>query len=163
MNISPKAKIGVLTTAIFVSAIACFYISVAGLLSPFIGVSLAFLLIVLPLFISFYVYKGKLSYLFICVALLSGLCAVIYAVDLSATTNTAKDICSSLSRSYAFTVQTDHVQCSGAVETDGFTTNALSSDFTTFAFWPLFACALLGLGNLILAPIYVLWKKHSRM
>ena len=150
-------------TILFATAALCLASSLylyyfVGILSFYMAIALSALTILLPLVSGLYVYKGKAARFWLILAAVALLCAVIFAVDATATQSTFKAICDGMGPEYhavSYGIDGDYV-CSAGYEVDprAFSVNTVSSPTGAILFWPYMLVLLM---NVVHVP-YVLWR-----
>lgn len=139
-----------------VSSLYLYYF--VGILSFYILISLSVLTILLPLAGGLYIYKGKIARFWLALAAFALLCAVIFAVDATATQATFKAICDRMGPEYhavSYGIDGDYV-CSAGYEVDprAFYVTTVSSAIGAVLFWPYMLIVLI---NVLHVP-YLLWR-----
>lgn len=158
-----KAKLAILVGAILFFVAFFIYDLIVWLIAPYAFVAMSFLLIILPLCTGLFLYKGKLSYVFLGVAVFSSLSGLIVLTDLSATRNTAEVACTRFMEGRELIASISYtLHCAGVPGAEGHIFNMFSSDLGKILFWPMLLCLLLSVCNIILAPMYILISKLKK-
>lgn len=100
-----------------------------------VSIVLSLVTIIIPLYCSLYYYKGKWATLFLALSCIAITLALTYAVDMSATLNTLRNICDRLYDDSTIYRDAESIRCTSSLNEGGITTSALSSSFARVVFF----------------------------
>lgn len=159
---SKHTKHLILLSVVLICLTVSIYLHVMNINLLYVSLAVAFVTILAPLFSALYIYKGKAARFFAVLAGIGMLFGLIYAVDLLASFESFKTICSGRGPGHELLIMSDSYTCTAASEVDYLVGYPLTIAQNVFLFWPYVLVILVNVGNLVYLPGRFAWKHFRR-
>lgn len=157
---SKHTKHLILLSVVSICLAVTIYLHVLNINLLYVSLVVAFVTILAPLFSALYVYEGKTARFFAVLAGIGMLFGLIYTVDLLASFESFKTICTERGPGHELLIMSDSYTCTAASEVDYLVGYSLAVAENVFLFWPYVLVILVNIGNLVYLPVRLL--KRSR-
>jgi hypothetical protein len=157
---SKHTKHLILLSVTLICVVVSIYLQVLTINLLYMSLVAAFLTILAPLFSALYVYKGKAARFFAILAGIGMVFGLIYAVDLLASFESFKTICSERGPGHELLIMSDSYTCTAESEVNYLVGYPLAVAGNVFLFWPYVLVILVNLGNLLYLPIRLLKRNR---
>ena len=154
MNITqPKhTKHLILLSVALICVVVSIYLHIMNINLLYVSLAVAFVTILAPSFSALYIYKGKAARFFAVLAGIGILFGLIYTVDLLASFESFKTICSERGPGHELLIMSDSYTCTAASEINYLVSYPLAVAGNVFLFWPYVLVVLVNVGNLVYLP-----------